>query len=55
MARMIYDYEQCKVDLGARRATDMAHNQRVILPQPRSAVEEAILSSRLAVWKNVVD
>ena len=37
--------------MGARRATDMRHNQRVYLPQARSASEEAVLCSRMEVWK----
>ena len=50
-SRMIFDLQTKTIDMGARRATDMAHNTRLILPQPRSAAEEAVLGARQMVWK----
>ena len=50
-ARMVFDKSTNSVDMGARRATDMAHNKRLHIPQPRPAVEEAMLGARLEMWK----
>ena len=51
--RLVYDKDKNTVDLGARRATDMGHNQRLFLPNPRPPQEEAILSARMGVWREV--
>ena len=53
-SRMIHNKEEGRIDLGARRATDMGHNQRLVLPHPRPPGEEAVLGARLTVWKNAV-
>ena len=50
---MIYDKDKNTVDMGARRATDMGHNQRLYMPNPRPPQEEAILNARLGVWREV--
>ena len=52
-SRLVYDDESDMVDLGAQRATDMHHNQRLHLPQPRPPLEEAVLGMRLEVWISV--
>ena len=54
-SRMVYNMDNTTIDMGARKATDMAHNSRLILPQPRSATEEAILSTRQLLWKATTD
>ena len=51
-SRMTYDSSSRTIDMGARRATDMSHNTRLILPQPRPAGEEALLSARQQMWRN---
>ena len=53
--RLVYNPENNTIDLGAKRATDMGHNQRLFMPQPRSPQEEAVLSARLGVWRGVTN
>ena len=53
-SRMIYDLDNNTIDFRAKRATDMDHNMRLMLPEPRSAMEEAVLSARVEVWHNAV-
>ena len=47
--RLVYNHDDKTINLGARRATDMRHNMRLIMPKPRSATEEAVLSTRMQV------
>ena len=51
-SRLVYDQDAGTIDMGARKATDMRHNTRIHLPQPRPPLEEAILEARMEVWKN---
>ena len=53
--RLIYKSDSDNIDLRSCCATDMAHNKRVHLPQPRPAGEEAVLGTRLGIWKKTVD
>ena len=54
-SRLIYHDVSNTVNMGARRATDMRHNQRLHLPQPRPPSEEAVLGARLEVWVGASD
>ena len=49
-ARMIFNSETNTVDMGSRRCTDMKHSQRLHLPRPRPADEEATLGARQEIW-----
>ena len=49
-ARLVYNEETDVVDLGSRRATDMKHNTRLHMPQPRPPGEEAVLGARQEIW-----
>ena len=53
-SRIIFDQESNTINMGARRATDMKHNSRLIMPQPRPPMEEAIQCTRQEVWKSAV-
>ena len=52
--RLVLDKDNNTIDMGARRATDMRHNQRLVMPQPRPPLEEAVLHTRLEVWKGAL-
>ena len=54
-ARLILDPDSNTVNLGARRATDMRHNQRLTLPHHRPPLEEAVLSTRQMVWREAAN
>ena len=52
---LIYKRETDNIGMGACCATDMVHNQKLHLPQLRPAGEEAVLGTRLGIWKRYVD
>ena len=48
--RMIYNSRERTLDMGNRRATYMAHCQRIFLPPPRPVREESEFEMRRSCW-----
>ena len=53
-SKEIYDPENKAFDMRKRVATDVKTNQRIYLPGPRPAKEEAELMVRKDIWENTV-
>ena len=50
MNNLTFDYSTSTLDMAKQKCMDMATNRRVVMPQPRSPKEEAILETRRDMW-----
>ena len=50
-ARLVFDYDSNTIDMGAKHATNMKHNQKLVLPHPRPPAKEAVLGACMDVRK----
>ena len=53
-AREIFDPERKTLNMGKRVATDIKTNQRIYLPGPRPAKEEAEMLVRKDIWESTI-
>ena len=53
--RQTYNPDNNTLDMGNKRATDMASNRRIHLPKARGAKEEVVLNARADVWNKTFE
>ena len=51
--KRVFKEEECKVDMGFRRNTDMKTSKSVVFPPGRNVKEEAKIETKYEIWKEV--